>query len=71
MASRISSGETGQAVGNAACAALDTSTGIDRVSVAEVQKRQQEQNVMIHFDDALIPKDLEHSGDFTNDFDHV
>ncbi len=62
---------TGQAIGNAACLALDSGKGIDQVDVPSLQRMQADQNVMVHFDDALIPKDLEHAGEWTNDFGHV
>ena len=61
---------TGQAAGNAAVVALDARCGIDAVDVAEVQKRQAEQNVMLHFDDALIPKNLAHAGEKGEDIGH-
>lgn len=48
---------TGQAIGNAACLALDTNCGFDTIDVPELQKRQAAQDVRIHFDDALIPAD--------------
>jgi len=61
---------SGQAAGNAAVVALDSNCGIDKVDVAEVQKKQAEQNVMLHFDDALIPKDLAHAGEKGEDIGH-
>ena len=62
---------SGQAAGNAAVVALDSNCGIDRVDVAEVQKKQAEQNVMVHFDDSLIPKDLAHAGEKGEDIGHI
>ncbi len=61
---------SGQAAGNAAVVALDSNCGIDKVNVAEVQKKQAEQNVMLHFDDALIPKDAAHAGEKGEDIGH-
>ncbi len=46
---------TGQAAGIAACQALDTSCGVDGIRVEALQKTLADQNVMIHFDDSLIP----------------
>ena len=62
---------SGQAAGNAAVVALDSNCGIDKVDVTEVQKRQAEQNVMLHFDDALIPKDLANAGEKGEDIGHI
>lgn len=61
---------SGQAAGNAAVVALDSNCGIDKVDVAEVQKRQAEQNVMLHFDDSLIPKNLTRAGEKGEDIGH-
>ena len=62
---------SGQAAGNAAVVALDSNCGIDKVDVAQVQKKQTEQNVMIHFDDVLIPKDLANAGEKGDDIGHI
>ncbi len=62
---------TGQAAGNAAVVALDSRCGIDKVDVVKVQAKQAEQNVMLHFDDALIPKDLENAGEPGEDYGHI
>ena len=56
--------------GNAAVVALDSNCGIDKVEVAEVQKKQAEQNVMLHFDDALIPKNIANAGEKGEDIGH-
>lgn len=48
---------TGQAAGIAAYLAIRENCGIDKVSVSDMQKILSKQNVMIHFDDSLIPKD--------------
>ncbi len=62
---------TGQAAGNAAVLAIDSGVGIDKVDVPALQKRQQEQNVVIHFDDSLIPADRDHSGEQGEDYGHI
>ena len=62
---------SGQAAGNAAVVAIDTGSGIDRLDVAKVQKKQAEQNVMLHFDDALIPEDLANAGEKGEDIGHI
>ncbi len=62
---------TGQAIGNAACLALDSSRGIDEIAVPELQKRQEAQNVMVHFDDALVPADSATAGEFASADGHV
>ncbi len=61
---------SGQAAGNAAVVALDSNCGIDKVDVAKVQKKQTEQNVMLHFDDALIPKNVANAGENGEDIGH-
>ena len=62
---------TGQAIGNAACLALDTGCGFDSIAVQELQKRQEAQNVRIHFDDALVPDDSVATGEYAPAFGHV
>lgn len=47
---------TGQAAGVAAYLSLSEKCGIDKVNVPSLQKILEEQNVMIHFDDELIPE---------------
>lgn len=53
---------TGQAAGLAACQSIDTKTPIYTIDVKVLQDKLESQNVMIHFDDDLIPNDKEHSG---------
>ncbi len=53
---------TGQASGLACCQAIDDNLGIDKIDVKKLQDKLISQNVMIHFDDELIPKDIENSG---------
>ncbi len=48
---------TGQAAGAAVCQAMDTGKAIWDIDVAELQKRLENENVMIHFDDSLVPED--------------
>ena len=62
---------TGQAIGNAACLALDTSRGFDSIEVAQLQKRQEAQNCRVHFDDGLIPADVVSSGERASAEGHV
>ena len=62
---------TGQAAGNAAVVALETNCGIDKVDVSKVQKRQAEQNVMLHFDDRLVPQNSANAGENGEDIGHI
>ena len=48
---------TGQAAGEAAVIAIDDNVAITDVDVKKLQEKLIEGNVMIHFDDALIPED--------------
>lgn len=50
---------TGQAAGEAAVIAVDTGAPIAEVDIKLLQERLTEGNVMIHFDDSLIPKNKE------------
>lgn len=45
-----------QAAGIASAMAVDLRTDICKIDVAELQKTLEEQNVMIHFDNKLIPQ---------------
>ena len=45
---------TGQAAGNACSQAIDERMPIYGISISELQKKLENQNVMIHFDDSLI-----------------
>ncbi|MBQ6907202.1 MAG: FAD-dependent oxidoreductase, partial [Clostridia bacterium] len=54
---------TGQAAGLAACQSIDANTPIYGIDVPTLQNKLESQNVMIHFDDSLIPKDLKNSGE--------
>lgn len=46
---------TGQAAGNACSQAIDERMPIYGISISELQKKLENQNVMTHFDDSLIP----------------
>ena len=48
---------TGQAAGVAAAMALEQEIEISDVCISDLQKALQSESVMIHFDDAWIPKD--------------
>lgn len=47
---------TGQAAGIASAMAIDAQTGICDIDITQLQKRLEAENVMIHFDDALVPE---------------
>ena len=46
---------TGQAAGAAACQAMDTGLDVTKIDIPLLQSRLEKENVMIHFDDSLIP----------------
>jgi len=48
---------TGQAAGAAACQAIDAATSVTEIDISTLQKTLSQENVMIHFDDALVPID--------------
>ena len=48
---------TGQAAGAAACQAMDHSQSVTDIHIPTLQDQLARENVMIHFDDALIPAD--------------
>lgn len=48
---------TGQAAGAACCQAIDTGCALPAVNIAALQTRLAGENVLIHFDDSLIPAD--------------
>lgn len=54
---------TGQAAGTAAALAVTSGRAVYDVDVAVLQEELERQNVMIHFDDSLIPADREASGE--------
>jgi len=62
---------TGQAAGVAASLAIDQGCPVAEINVSEMQKILADQNVMIHFDDALVKRDLapESEADFEK-YDH-
>lgn len=47
---------TGQAAANAACLAIDEKCGAGEVNIKALQKKLEEENVMIHFPDDYIPE---------------
>lgn len=59
---------TGQAAGAAAAMALEQEIEISDVCISDLQKALQSESVMIHFDDAWIPKDGPTSP-YSNDFE--
>ena len=61
---------SGQAAGSAAVLAIDSGRGIDHLDVSVLQDMLSAQNVRIHFDDALIPKDRMNSGEKGEDYGH-
>ena len=48
---------TGQAAGAAASLAINTSASVTEIDISTLQKTLSKENVMIHFDDALVPID--------------
>lgn len=50
---------TGQAAGDAAGISIDSGVSIAEINVSELQKMLEEEKVIIHFDDSLIPEDIE------------
>ena len=46
---------TGQAAGAAACQAIDTASSVTKIHIPTLQQKLSRENVMIHFDDSLIP----------------
>lgn len=54
---------SGQAAGTAAALAIDSEKGIDSIDVKQLQNCLEEGNVMIHFEDSLIPERMEESGE--------
>jgi len=48
---------TGQASGAAASQAIDEKVAITDIEISKLQKKLESENVIIHFDDSLIPKD--------------
>ncbi len=50
---------TGQAAGQAASDALDDSKAVTDICISKLQKELEAQNVIIHFDDSLVPADRE------------
>jgi hypothetical protein len=63
---------TGQAAGVAASLAIDEGKAVYEIDVAKLQSILTKQNVMIHFDDSLVRKDMapEDTADFAK-YDHI
>ena len=63
---------TGQAAGVAASIAIDDNKSVCDIDIPKLQKILEEQNVMIHFDDSLVNRDLgpEDDADFEK-YDHI
>ena len=63
---------TGQAAGTAAAQALEAGCPIVNVDIARLQSSLEKANVMIHFDDALIPgTECKDAGAQGEDFGHI
>ena len=60
---------TGQAAGAAASLAIDTNCSVSDINITFLQNMLSKQDVMIHFDDALVPEDKETSE--TCDIGHI
>ena len=54
---------SGQAAGIAASISIDDNTPIYETDIKKLQHELEKQNVIIHFDDSLIPENLENSGE--------
>jgi hypothetical protein len=50
---------TGQAAGDAAGISIDSGVSIAEINLPKLQKTLEEEKVIIHFDDSLIPEDTE------------
>lgn len=61
---------TGQAAGLAASMAIDASCAVSDVDIKKLQNTLESENVMIHFDDALIPNDTDEIVQFSAE-DHI
>ena len=48
---------TGQAAGAAASLAINTGSSVTEIDISTLQKKLSQENVMIHFDDVLVPID--------------
>lgn len=48
---------TGQAAGHAASLAIKSGTAVSRVDIPQLQKNLENENVMVHFPDSLVPED--------------
>ena len=48
---------TGQAAGAAACQSIESACFVTNIDISTLQQKLSSENVMIHFDDALVPED--------------
>lgn len=49
--------QTGQAAGAAVCQAIDTGKAITEIDIKKLQDKLESEDIMIHFDDSLVPED--------------
>lgn len=59
---------TGQVAGKAACLATDEACGVSQINTKTLQAELLLENVMLHFDDALVPKNLQ---PYDDNIDHI
>lgn len=50
--------QTGQAAGAAVCQAIDTKKSITEIDIKMLQDKLASEDIIIHFDDALVPQDI-------------
>ena len=50
--------QTGQAAGAAVCQAIDKGVAITDIDIKALQAKLEAEDIMVHFDDALLPEDL-------------
>lgn len=60
---------TGQAAGNACAMAIDSGSAIYEIDVEQLRAKLEEQNVMTHFDDSLVPE--HEAADLHEDIGHI
>lgn len=60
---------TGQAAGNACAMAIDSGSAIYEIDVEKLRAKLEEQNVMTHFDDSLVPE--HEAADLHEDIGHI
>jgi len=62
---------TGHVAGLAAAHAIDRNVTLNRLDIPALQKALQATDVMVHFDDALIPKDPAADKTPEEDYGHI